>query len=286
VNGQNAESNAPPNGQLIDYQRADVITPMIYPPEPRLVVSGEKPSPVMEVQLIPMIYIQQPEYWAIEVIGVYPSGPVPSQLPTSVPYTVELDLAGITGTVGVEVTGLNRVERIDVSTGEDTMPIPVPPTVQLGDTGETVRQAQRALRRTPNTALVVDGTFGPRTEAATKEFQKQVGLPVTGVVDEATWRALPSGAAMPELREGSSGAAVRSLQQVLTNGALGLWQTTPKAVDGMFGPNTAASVRAFQSWARIGVDGIVGQQTWDATTSLEFVVGLQHAVGVQPVAEA
>jgi peptidoglycan hydrolase-like protein with peptidoglycan-binding domain len=156
----------------------------------------------------------------------------------------------------------------------------------LGDSGEAVKQAQRGLRRTPNTSVVVDGVFGPQTEAATKQFQQQVGLPVTGIVDEATWKALPNGFPMPELSMGSKGDAVRSLQEVLTNGAFGLWKTTPKGVDGTFGPNTEASVRAFQSWARIGVDGIVGQQTWDAATSLEFMVGLQHAIGVQPVAGA
>lgn len=160
---------------------------------------------------------------------------------------------------------------------------PGQPTVQHGDTGDAVRQAQRALRRTPNTTLEVDGSFGPLTETATKEFQQQAGLPVTGVVDEATWKALPNGNAMPVLSEGSTGAAVRSLQEVLTNGAFGLWETTPQGVDGVFGPNTTASVRAFQAWARLEADGVVGQQTWDAATSLEFMVGLQHAVGVQPL---
>jgi peptidoglycan hydrolase-like protein with peptidoglycan-binding domain len=157
------------------------------------------------------------------------------------------------------------------------------PVVKIGDTGDAVRQAQRALRRTPNTSLAVDGDFGPLTEAATKEFQQSAELSPTGVVDEPTWLALPSGLPMPTLSEGSEGAAVTSLQEVLTRGAIGLWQTTPKGIDGEFGPNTAASVRAFQQWARLEPDGVVGQKTWDAATSLEFMVGLQHTIGVQPV---
>ncbi|GAW93667.1 peptidoglycan-binding protein LysM [Calderihabitans maritimus] len=36
----------------------------------------------------------------------------------------------------------------------------------------------------------IDGIFGPRTEAAVKAFQRQKGLPVTGVVDTNTWIAL------------------------------------------------------------------------------------------------
>src|SRR6478672_12032684 len=92
------------------------------------------------------------------------------------------------------------------------------PEVKLGDTGDAVSQAQRGLRRSPNTTLVVDGQFGPKTETATKEFQQSVGLPVTGVVDESTWRLLPNGLPMPTLREGSKGPAVESLQEVLTRG--------------------------------------------------------------------
>jgi peptidoglycan hydrolase-like protein with peptidoglycan-binding domain len=153
-------------------------------------------------------------------------------------------------------------------------------TVGPGATGDTVSQAQRALRRTPNTALVVDGKFGADTEAATRDFQAAEGLPVTGVVDAATWKALPDGNAMPTLRQGSQGDVVRSLQQVLTSGASGLWGTTPQKIDGHFGPNTEASVRAFQGWASLSADGVVGQRTWMAVPlALEFVVGLQHVAG-------
>src|SRR5688572_10698161 len=157
------------------------------------------------------------------------------------------------------------------------------PVVKIGDTGEAVAQAQRGLRRTPNLTLAVDGDFGPLTEAATKEFQQSVCLSPTGVVDESTWRLLPNGLPMPTLSEGDTGDVVASLQEILTRGAVGLWQTTPNGIDGEFGPNTAASVRAFQKWARLEPDGVVGQKTWDAATSLEFMVGLQHTVAVKSV---
>lgn len=163
------------------------------------------------------------------------------------------------------------------------MPNPSMPTVQKGDKGEAVAQAQRALRRTPNLSLEVDGEFGSLTEAATKEFQQRAGLPVTGVVDEATWQALPTGLPMPVLKKGAKGPVVRNPQTVLTMGAFDLWKTTPDGIDGEFGSNTEASVRAFQTWARIQVDGIVGVQTWNALGAIEFVVGVQHSVGVMPV---
>jgi len=161
------------------------------------------------------------------------------------------------------------------------MPNPGQPPCQYGDSGETVCQAQRALRRTPNTTLAVDGSFGPKTQTATQEFQKQVGLPVTGVVDAATWQALPNGNPMPVLQQGSSGPAVQALQTVLTNSAPGLWNVTPQGTDGMFGPNTAASVRAFQTWARLNPDGVVGQKCWDAASALEFMVGLKYMTGIE-----
>ena len=39
-------------------------------------------------------------------------------------------------------------------------------------------------------AIKVDGSFGSKTEQATKKVQKKHGLPQTGVVDAATWQAL------------------------------------------------------------------------------------------------
>ena len=101
------------------------------------------------------------------------------------------------------------------------MPNAGQPTISLGATGGAVRWLQRALRRTANLGLVVDGNFGPVTETAVKEFQQGAGLAVDGVVGPLTWAALPNGAPMPTLSEGSTGAVVRSLQQVLSNGASG-----------------------------------------------------------------
>jgi peptidoglycan hydrolase-like protein with peptidoglycan-binding domain len=150
------------------------------------------------------------------------------------------------------------------------------PTVGRGDTGEAVCQAQRALRRTPDITLDVDGIFGPKTETATKHFQLIHELPATGVVDDPTWKVLPDGNPMPTLKQGSTGEAVRCLQETLTMGAVGLWEQTPDGVDGDFGANTAASVRAFQTWAGINADGIVGPKTWSVRIALEFVTGLQH----------
>jgi peptidoglycan hydrolase-like protein with peptidoglycan-binding domain len=161
---------------------------------------------------------------------------------------------------------------------------PGQPTISQGATGVVVRRLQRALRRTPNLGLVVDGIFGPATEAAVKEFQQGAGLVVDGILGPLTWAALPDGGPMPTLQEGSTGDVVQRLQTVLTNGAPGQWMTTPGPADGIFGPHTEQSVEAFQSWAGAAVDGIVGDQTWSVSlhamsATLESAVGLQYVIG-------
>jgi peptidoglycan hydrolase-like protein with peptidoglycan-binding domain len=161
---------------------------------------------------------------------------------------------------------------------------PGQPTISPGATGNAVRRLQRALRRTPDLDLVVDGQFGPKTEDAVKQFQQGAGLVMDGVVGPLTWAALPDGGPMPTLEEGASGNVVKSLQQVLANGAPGAWNTGPGTIDGAFGPHIKASVEAFQAWGGVSSDGVVGDQTWSvslraASATLETKVGLQFVVG-------
>ncbi|HEY2617512.1 MAG TPA: peptidoglycan-binding protein [Acetobacteraceae bacterium] len=156
---------------------------------------------------------------------------------------------------------------------------PGQPTISPGATGVAVRRLQRALRRTPDPEVPIDGVFGTGLAATVKEFQGGAGLVVDGIVGPLTWAALPDGGAMPLLQVGSMGAAVSGLQSVLTSGAPGEWNVTPLGIDGNFGPHTKASVEAFQAWGGVTVDGIVGDETWSvslhaAGATLESVVGL------------
>ena len=163
------------------------------------------------------------------------------------------------------------------------MPNPGQPTIGTGATGAVVRRLQRALRRTPDLGLAVDGIFSSQLEALVKQFQQGAGLVVDGIVGPLTWNALPDGGPMPTLKEGDSGDVVRSLQTVLTNGAPGNWGTTPQGIDGDFGSHTKASVEAFQSWGGVAADGVVGDQTWSvslhaASRTLETAVGLNFVI--------
>ncbi|MBI3688358.1 MAG: peptidoglycan-binding protein [Actinobacteria bacterium] len=144
--------------------------------------------------------------------------------------------------------------------------------VRRGSTGPAVSAVQRAVD------VTVDGVFGPRTEAAVVAFHRAQGLPVTGVVDAATWRALlrvavrtptptptAGGSSSPPamadplaqhrhlvLRYGARGEAVRSVQR-----ALGVRPTS-----GWFGPITTATVARYQRVHRLPVTGVVDAGTW------------------------
>jgi len=60
----------------------------------------------------------------------------------------------------------------------------------------------------------------------------------------------------PLEQEGATGENVRSVQYLLNDHGSAL------AVDGDFGPQTSAAVRAFQASHGLDADGIVGNQTW------------------------
>lgn len=58
-------------------------------------------------------------------------------------------------------------------------------TYKKGSRGEIVRQIQKALAGA-GLRVIVDGNFGPITEEAVREFQKQKGLTPDGIVGPAT----------------------------------------------------------------------------------------------------
>jgi peptidoglycan hydrolase-like protein with peptidoglycan-binding domain len=65
-------------------------------------------------------------------------------------------------------------------------------TVRMPDTGHAVHGAQRQLNKYAY-GLIADGAFGPLTDAAVRDFQRQNGLSDDGVVGPMTWRTLTGG---------------------------------------------------------------------------------------------
>jgi hypothetical protein len=104
----------PSSFRLLDFEQARVITLRSFPPQFILRVSGTKPYLNMDVELVPLVYIRQPEYWGIEVVGSLRG----IGLPALAPYTVSIPLVGILGTRGIEVIGATRSERFDLVPGE------------------------------------------------------------------------------------------------------------------------------------------------------------------------
>jgi peptidoglycan hydrolase-like protein with peptidoglycan-binding domain len=95
--------------------------------------------------------------------------------------------------------------------------------IAIGYDGRVARGIQHLLRAHGH-AVVVDGAFGPATEAAVASFQNAQGLPGDGVVGPITWPRL--------------------------------------VVDGQFGALTEEQVRFHQYWFGLTFDGVAGRETW------------------------
>ena len=65
----------------------------------------------------------------------------------------------------------------------------IPPTVRKGSKGEAVKGLQNTLRQRGH-HVDIDGTFGPATENAVRQFQRDAGLSDDGIVGPDTWGAL------------------------------------------------------------------------------------------------
>jgi len=157
---------------------------------------------------------------------------------------------------------------------------PAPPSGsvwQVGSTGDKVREIQNIV------GVEADGIFGPQTEAAVRQWQSNLRVTADGVwgpqTEEATKNLFAFLSNLPIVQEvnpsngffealnnamtsvlqiGSRGGDVKILQ----GGLNGIGY--PLVADGIFGPQTDAAVRRFQSDRGLRVDGVVGPQTWKA----------------------
>jgi peptidoglycan hydrolase-like protein with peptidoglycan-binding domain len=67
-----------------------------------------------------------------------------------------------------------------------------PPTVKKNSSGAAVKLAQQLLTDYGYDPGPVDGSFGPKTEQAVKQFQTDFLLTVDGIVGPKTWAMLGS----------------------------------------------------------------------------------------------
>lgn len=125
------------------------------------------------------------------------------------------------------------------------------------------------------------GEFAGGTERAVSEFQRDRGLRIDGRCDEVTWSSLvesswafgarPLLITSPHLR----GDDVSELQARLAR--LGF---DTGRVDGIFGPQTARAVVAFQSDSGLVVDGICGPATAQSIRRVSSQTGTGPGIAV------
>jgi peptidoglycan hydrolase-like protein with peptidoglycan-binding domain len=107
-------------------------------------------------------------------------------------YHLTVDgLFGIPTELAVKDFQKKKGLKVDGIVGSQTWPKLII-TVKKGDKGYAVRGAQDQLRYEYGyTYVVVDGTFGAKTDTAVRDFQHRYSLkPVDGVVGPVTWNAL------------------------------------------------------------------------------------------------
>ncbi|HET8931755.1 MAG TPA: peptidoglycan-binding protein, partial [Acidimicrobiales bacterium] len=129
-----------------------------------------------------------------------------------------------------------------------------------GTSGSAVRDLQIRLRQsgllgTPEAT----GNYDRSTEAAVLAFQERSGLAASGTCDRSTWAALvESGYSLgdrllyhrvPMLRGDDVAALQRRLSELGFHGG---------RVDGIFGPESEAAVKAFQRNSALVTDGVAG----------------------------
>ena len=217
---------------------------------------------------------------SVTVDGVYGSGTAAAVRAFQRRYGLTVD--GIVG----RTTWTELYDQFRSIQSDNGIPNAYPGTaLRQGSNGQNVRLVQFWLKiaRTVYSSLnniTVDGIFGSSTAAAVRRFQTYFGLTSDGVVGRTTWNKLyevyndianrllsPSlrpGEYPGVLRNGSTGTAVRELQFYLY--LMSAYQSSIPSVsiDGRFGAATEAAVRAYQRFAGLTVDGIVGRKTWDS----------------------
>ncbi|MCL8011706.1 peptidoglycan-binding protein [Streptomyces sp. AS02] len=108
--------------------------------------------------------------------------------------------------------------------------------------------------------LVVDGAFGPKTEAGVKWLQTKVGVTADGLWGPGTEAAYNDHTGGEATYSDGGLTTIRSVtyQQNAVNG---LGHTPALSVDGIFGPNTEAGVKWLQTKVGVTADGLWGPDT-------------------------
>lgn len=154
-----------------------------------------------------------------------------------------------------------------------------------------LRQLSRTYTFLPE--LAVDGMFGERTLEAVMLFQREMGLPVTGTVDQATWTAIRDCWLEQRGRTGYARAArifpsegIQVLEgetkeyMIVPQTMFNLLERQfegicPCNADGCNGPASSSDIRWLQKAAGLPVTGAMNTPTWDALSHLYEIFVVQ-----------
>lgn len=147
-----------------------------------------------------------------------------------------------------------------------------------------------------------NGFFGPETTAAVREFQQIFNIPVTGVVNSATWYRIAyifasvkrlaefdsegiSLSEVPRQHEydisiGEQSDLVRSLQYYLAVIGAYYENVLPVSITGYFGTQTENSVKSFQRTFGLPETGVVDLNTWNDL--YRAYAGIVESVPINP----
>ncbi len=135
-------------------------------------------------------------------------------------------------------------------------------------------------------ALIPDGIFGPETTAAVSAFQRHYRLPVTGVMNNATWERLSEAFYHASIAQGPPEPAFILLEpgQIILAGEvndhvyliqsmLSVLSQEDKAfptppINGVMDSPTVGSVRYFQQLSALPTTGNVDRATWQHLAKL------------------
>ena len=150
----------------------------------------------------------------------------------------------------------------------------------------------------------VDGIFGEQTERSVISFQRIFNLTPDGIIGKATWYQLVrlyvgvnnlaelesqgqtfyrvNWQGSETLQEGNTGQSVRQLQYMLRVVSDYISTVPAVAIDGIFGPATQAAVIAYQRYAGLTPDGIVGTNTWQSLyNQVSGILSSEETAGLQ-----
>lgn len=151
--------------------------------------------------------------------------------------------------------------------------------------GQPIRSLQTMLRVISKTGtniplIIPDGIYGPTTMQAVSTYQRLIGLPATGITDQATWERIVldyddsiirTGKATPIeillepnqiLRKNESSPYIYLVQGMLAQLSGDCSQMEPPELTGILDTSTERAIISFQVLTALPETGEIDRKTW------------------------